>query len=124
MTLKTSRGRVALAVAVWALALTGCAAERPNADGVLDCELETMWVEEGSVPEGTMGLAEGRDALNAYLGPFLENHGGEIFMVTSVQGSLVVDGSEVVVGNASELPDGGFLVLSGTGCEGFDRSAG
>ncbi len=62
--------------------------------------------------------------MDAYLEPFQENHGGEIVLVTTVQGSLLVEGSEVVVGEASELPDGGFLVLTGAGCEGFDRSAG
>jgi hypothetical protein len=62
--------------------------------------------------------------VDAYLNPFLENHGGEVVMVTPIQGSLLVEGSEVVVGEASELPDGGFLVLAGVGCEGFDRSTG
>ena len=76
------------------------------------------------MPEGTAGLAGASDAVGAYLAPFLENHGGEIIMVTLVQGSLVVEGSEVVLGEASELADGGFLVLAGAGCEGFDRSPG
>jgi hypothetical protein len=107
-----------------ALAMTGCGAERPAADGELDCDPATVWAEEGSVPEGTAGLPGASDAVDAYLEPFLDNHGGEIVMVTSGQGSLVVEGSEVVTGEASELPDGGFLVLAGAGCEGFDRSAG
>lgn len=124
MTPTISRARAALTVVVLALALTGCGAERPTADGELDCDPETVWVEEGSVPEGTTGLAGASDAVDAYLEPFLDNHGGEIVMVTSVQGSLLVEGSEVVVGEASELADGGFLVLAGAGCEGYDRSAG
>lgn len=109
---------------VAALVVAGCSAERPRADGALDCDLETVWAEEGSVPEGTRGLAGAGEAVDAYLNPFLENHGGEIVMVTPIQGSLLVEGSEVVVGEASELPDGGFLVLAGAGCEGFDRSTG
>lgn len=113
-----------MSVALLALAIAGCSAERPRADGELDCDLETVWAEEGSVPEGTRGLAGAGDAVDAYLNPFLENHGGEIVMVTPIQGSLLVEGSEVVVGEASELPDGGFLVLAGAGCEGFDRSTG
>lgn len=119
----TGRVRVGLIAALVAVLMTACSAERPNADGELDCDPATAWVEEGSVTEGTAGLAAANDALDAYLGPFLENHGGAIFMVTAAQGSLVVEGSEVVVGEASELPDGGFLVLAGAGCEGFDRSA-
>lgn len=109
---------------VAALAIAGCGAERPAADGELDCDPATVWAEEGSVPEGTAGLAGASDAVDAYLEPFLENHGGEIVMVTPVQGSLVVEGSEVVLGEANELPDGGFLVLAGAGCAGFDRPAG
>ena len=119
-----SRRRVALTAAFVALAMTGCGAERPTADGELDCDPATVWAEEGSVPEGTAGLAGASDAVEAYLAPFLENHGGEVIMITLVQGSLVVEGSEVVLGEASELPDGGFLVLAGAGCEGFDRSPG
>ncbi|MGF1618084.1 MAG: hypothetical protein ACFCU2_09840 [Acidimicrobiia bacterium] len=110
---------------VAALAVAGCSGTNPpTADGELDCDPATVWAEEGSVPEGTAGLAGASDAVEAYLAPFLENHGGEIIMVTPVQGSLIVEGSEVVLGEASELPDGGFLVLAGTGCEGFDRSTG
>lgn len=119
-----SRAWATLTVALLALALTGCSAERPTADGELDCDPETVWVEEGSVPGGTTGLAGASDAVDAYLSPFLDNHGGEIVMVAPLQGSLLVDGSEVVVGEASELPGGGFLVLAGAGCEGYDRSAG
>lgn len=74
------------------------------------------------MPEGTAGLSAASDAVDAYLELFLENHGGEIVMVTDLQGSLIVEDSEVVVGDASELPNGGFLVLAGTGCEGFDRT--
>lgn len=124
MTSKWSRPLAALSIAVLALAVAGCAVERPTADGELDCDPETVWAEEGSVPEGTTGLAEASDAVDAYLEPFLENHGGEIVMVADLQGALVVESSEVVVGEASELQDGGFLVLAGTGCEGFDRSPG
>lgn len=124
MTPSLSRTWAILTVALLALAVPGCGAERPTADGKLDCDLETVWVEEGSVPEGTTGLVEASDAVDAYLNPFLENHGGEIGMVTPRKGSLLVEGSEVVVGEASELPDGGFLVLAGTGCEGYDRAAG
>jgi hypothetical protein len=36
-------------------------------------------------------------------------------------GSLVVDGREVVVAIASEAPAGGWLVLTLTGCGGFER---
>ena len=120
----TSRALAGLTAAVVALAISGCGSESPAADGGLDCDPATVWAEEGSVPEGTAGLGEASDAVDAYLEPFLENHGGEVVMVTPVQGSLVVEGSEVVIGRASELPDGGFLVLAGAGCEGFDRSAG
>lgn len=124
MTQTSSRLLAALTAAVLALVVTGCGAEPPTADGELDCDLETAWAEEGSVPAGTAGLSGAGDAVNAYLEPFLENHGGEIVMVTELQGSLLVEDSEVVIGDASELPDGGFLVLAGIGCEGFDRPAG
>lgn len=107
-----------------ALTITGCADEGTSADGELDCDPATVWAEEGSVPEGTAGLGGASEALDAYLEPFMENHGGEIVMVTDLQGSLVVEDSEVVIGTASELPDGGFLVLAGAGCEGIDRSSG
>lgn len=115
---------MALALAAMALVLTGCGDDAPAADGELDCDPATVWAEEGSVPEGTAGLAGPNDAVDAYLEPFLENHGGEIVMVSPMQGSLLIEGSEVVKGEASALPDGGFLVLAGAGCEGFDRSAG
>ncbi len=123
MTPTISRGRVALTTAIAALAVAGCGAERPTADGELDCDPTTVWAEEGSVPEGTAGLVASADAVEAYLEPFQENHGGEIVLLAPTQGSLVVEGSEVVSGEATELPDGGFLVLEGAGCEGFDRSA-
>ncbi len=122
MTPTTRRGLIALIAAFVVVLMTACGAERPNADGELDCDPETVWVEEGSVPEGTAGLSAASDAVDAYLELFLENHGGEIVMVTDLQGSLIVEDSEVVVGDASELPNGGFLVLAGTGCEGFDRT--
>jgi hypothetical protein len=113
-----------LVAGLMALTIIGCAEEQPIADGELDCDPATVWAEEGSVPEGTSGLGEASAAIDAYLEPFLANHGGEIVLVADLQGSLVVEGSEVVIGTASELPEGGFLVLAGAGCEGFDRSAG
>lgn len=107
---------------VVALAVAGCGGSDPApADGELDCETELTWTEEGSVPEGTTGLADPGDAVEAYLSPFVENHGGMIVMIGERQGSLVVDGAEVVVGLASEAPAGGWLVLTGLGCDGFDR---
>lgn len=120
MTRSNAPVRVSLIVAL-VLAMTGCGEERPTADGELDCDPETIWAEEGSVPEGTTGLVVASDAVDAYLAPFVDNHGGEVVMVTPEQGSLLVDGSEVVTGEASELPGGGFLVLAGAGCAGFDR---
>jgi hypothetical protein len=51
----------------------------------------------------------------------MENHGGVIAMVDESQGSLVVDEAEVVIGQATEAPAGGWLVLTGLGCDGFDR---
>jgi hypothetical protein len=36
-------------------------------------------------------------------------------------GSLVVNGREVVVAIATEMPAGGWLVLTLTGCGGFER---
>jgi hypothetical protein len=51
----------------------------------------------------------------------MENHGGVIVIVDESRGSLVVDDAEVVVGLASEAPAGGWLVLTGLGCDGFDR---
>lgn len=124
MTPISRHARAVLVAGFLALTLSGCADEEPSADGELDCDPATVWAEEGSVPEGTAGLGGPSEALDAYLEPFLENHGGEIVMVTDLQGSLVVEDSEVVIGYASELPDGGFLVLAGAGCEGIDRSAG
>jgi hypothetical protein len=107
---------------VVALAVIGCGGADPApADGVPDCETDLTWSEEGSVPEGTAGLADPGDAVDAYLTPFMENHGGVIVMVDESQGSLVFDGAEVVVGRASEAPAGGWLVLTGLGCDGFDR---
>jgi ABC-type glycerol-3-phosphate transport system substrate-binding protein len=104
------------------LVVSGCGGQDPApADGEPDCETELTWSEEGSVPEGTAGLADPGDAVEAYLSPFIENHGGEVVMVNETQGSLVVDGQEVVVGIATESPAGGWLVLTGLGCDGFDR---
>jgi hypothetical protein len=113
-----------LILPVVALIVLGCGSDRPAADGDLDCETELTWTEEGSVPEGTAGLAEAADAVDAYLEPFMENHGGEIVMVDDARGSLLLNRDEVVVGHATEMSNGGFLVLTGAGCEGFDRSAG
>jgi len=90
-------------------------------DGELDCETAITWSEQGSVVEGTAGLADPGDAVEAYLSPFVESHGGAIEMVDTAIGSLVVDGAEVVVGSASELSAGGWIVLTGNGCDGFDR---
>jgi hypothetical protein len=105
-----------------ALLVVGCGGADPVvADGELDCETELTWSEEGSVPEGTKGLADPGDAVEAYLTPFMENHGGVIAIVDESQGSLVVDEAEVVVGLATEAPAGGWLVLTGLGCDGFDR---
>jgi hypothetical protein len=113
--------RVLLLVAALLVA-AGCGGAEPApAEGELDCETELTWSEEGSVPEGTAGLADPGDAVEAYLSPFMENHGGEIVMVDEDLGSLVVDGAEVVVGLATETPAGGWLVLTGLGCDGFDR---
>lgn len=103
--------------------IVSCGSDRPAADGELDCQTELTWTEEGSVPEGTAGLAVAADAVDAYLEPFMENHGGEIVMVGDQQGSLVVNGAEVVGGIASGMSGGGFLVLTGFGCDGFDRPA-
>jgi hypothetical protein len=102
--------------------VVGCGGADPApADGDLDCETELTWSERGSVPEGTKGLADPGDAVEAYLSPFLENHDGTIAMIGETEGSLVVDGAEVVVGRASGAPAGGWLVLTGVGCDGFDR---
>jgi ABC-type glycerol-3-phosphate transport system substrate-binding protein len=107
---------------VLALFLAGCGGAHPaSADGELDCQTELTWTEQGSVPEGTTGLANPEAAVEAYLSPFMENHGGVIVIVDESRGSLVVDHVEVVVGLASEAPAGGWLVLTGLGCDGFDR---
>lgn len=108
------------AVAALTLLLTACA-QSIVIDGEIDCETEFPWSEEGSVPEGTPGFATAAKAIEEYLGPFQSNHGGQQQMIDEVTGSLVLDGREVVVGVASEAPAGGWLVLTGVGCEDFDR---
>ena len=91
------------------------------ADGQLDCVDDSEWTEQGQVPEGTVGLDSQKAAAEAYLTPFMEQHGGEIVMVDLTTGSLVLDSREVVWGSAHEMPAGGWLVLTGVGCDGFDR---
>ena len=105
------------------LGLVACNSTDPEfiPDGELDCESDQGWTEEGSVTEDTRGLGSPEAAVEAYLTPFLETHGGEIVMVDFSTGSLVVAEAEVVRGVATELPAGGWLVLTGSGCDGFDR---
>ena len=91
------------------------------ADGVLDCGDDSEWTEQGTVPEDTVGLGSEQAAVEAYLTPFMEQHGGEIVTVDLNTGSLVIEDREVVTGSANEMPAGGWLVLTGSGCDGFDR---
>jgi hypothetical protein len=109
-----------VAIVLVGLLLASCGAPFPI-DGELDCETEFPWTESGSVPEGTPGFGDPALAIEEYLSPFLDNHGGELVMIDGHTGSLVLDNREVVVGVATEAPAGGWLVLVGKGCEDFDR---
>jgi hypothetical protein len=60
-------------------------------------------------------------ALEGMLGTFLRERGGEVMLFDEGLASLVVDGREVAVAIASEAPAGGWIVLTLTGCEGFER---
>ena len=113
--------RTAVIVLVVALSACNSTPEDFIADGVLDCADDSEWTEQGSVPEGTVGLGSEQAAVEAYLTPFMEEHGGEIVTVDLITGALVVDSREVVLGSANEMPAGGWLVLTGSGCDGFDR---
>lgn len=109
-----------LAIVLVGLLVASCGAPFPI-DGELDCETEFPWTESGSVPEGTPGFGDSALAIEEYLSPFQDNHGGELVTIDEVTGSLVLDSREVVVGVATEAPSGGWLVLIGKGCEDFDR---
>ena len=89
-------------------------------DGVLDCPTDVTWVEQGSVLEGTVGSPTPDAALEEALGAFLRNGSGEVKMLDQGLGSLVVDGREVVAAIVTEAPAGGWLVLTLTGCGGFE----
>lgn len=102
------------------LLLISCDAAIPI-DGQLDCETDFPWTESGSVQEGAPGFADPRRAVEEYLTPFQDNHGGEVVVLDEHTGSLVLAKREVVVGIAEEAPAGGWLVLTGRGCEDFDR---
>lgn len=103
--------------------LSACSrADEFVADGALDCESEITWSEQGSVANDALGLPTAEEAVAQYLAPFQSNHGGEVSMVDAATGSLVVERREVVVGVASEAPAGGWLVLTGEGCDGYDRA--
>lgn len=114
--------RFIVLAAVLAVFSVSCSADEPFAvDGDLDCENGQPWAEAGSVPDGTRGFTEPADAIARYLTPFQDSHEGDQTSVDEFTGSLVLSGREVVVAVASEAPGGGWLVLTGKGCEGFDR---
>jgi hypothetical protein len=73
------------------------------------------------VLEGTVGLPTPDAALEKALEAFLRKRGGEMMLLDEGLGSLVIDGREMVVAIASEAPAGGWLVLTFTTCEGFER---
>lgn len=87
---------------------------------MLDCPTDVTWVEQGSVLEGTVGSPTPEAALEETLAPFVGKLGGEVELLEEGLGSLVVDDREVVVAIAMEAPAGGWLVLTLTGCGGFE----
>lgn len=102
------------------LLLISCGAVIPI-NGELDCQTDFSWTESGSVPDDAPGFADPTRAIEEYLSPFRDNHGGEVVLVNEHTGSLVLAKREVVVGIAEKAPAGGWLVLTGRGCEDFDR---
>jgi hypothetical protein len=89
-------------------------------DGELDCADENSWYVSGTPDITAQGAGSAEDAMRKTLERFRERHGGEIVLVGDRVGSLVVDDREQVRVNASEMPAGGWGVLSSEGCAGFE----
>lgn len=89
-------------------------------DGVLDCVDAGDWSFQGSLESSATGVETAELALTDALGPFAEEFGGEIVVVSPTGGSLVINQRELVIVEANELDDGTWAVLGGVGCIGYE----
>lgn len=93
-------------------------------DGELDCADENSWYVSGTPDVTTEGDARVEDAVREGLERFRQQFGGEIVLVGERGGSLVIENREQVRVNASEMPAGGWGILSMSGCGGFEPFGG
>ncbi len=93
-------------------------------DGELDCADENSWAVSGTPDVTSRGAASAEDAMRENLERFRQRHGGEIVLVGDTEGSLVVDNREQVRVRATEVPAGGWGILSMAGCGGFEPFGG
>lgn len=89
-------------------------------DGALDCVDAGEWSYQGILESSATGVDTAELALTEGLGPFEQQFGGEIVLVGSTTGSLVINQRELVVVEANELDDGTWVVLGGIGCIGYE----
>jgi len=88
-------------------------------DGQLDCATDVTWSGFATPEVDAVGSPTPSSAIEDSLSPHREQHGGEVVFVADTQGSLVIDGAEVVIVYATEALAGGLLINTTTGCEEF-----
>ena len=88
-------------------------------DGMLDCAGDVRWTIQASLDPTVPGRPTPGAALVAGLAPYADRYSGEV-VIDAGFGSLVVEGREQVVARPSEVPAGGWAVVTLGGCEGFE----
>lgn len=80
-------------------------------DGVLDCETDETWTQQPSVDPLVPGESDSAfKALELFFAPYQQEYELDNLWVVSTRGALVVEGREVMISSASELPAGGWGV--------------
>ncbi len=86
-------------------------------DGSIDCAGETVWTQQASLDSETPGEETPEEAIRLALEAYLSGSGGEVVMVESIIGSVVVDEREHIVAFATESPAGGWIASTLIGCD-------
>ncbi len=92
----------------------------PVVDGELDCPAGGTWSVQASLAPDARGTPVPEDEIDSYLAAWTDGFGGDVSHIREGVGTLVIDGSEVVLAAAVEAPAGGWIVVTTVGCPGFE----
>ncbi len=116
---------------VLAVSLVACgAADNPDASYSpapgLECPSDDWWSEQGSLNPEAVGFATPEEAIAEGFTRWAEVPDSEVAVMDAFEGTapavgvLVSGGRRVVVAYPEASPAGGWLIVSATGCKGYE----